>query len=667
MRYLFLIIALFLCIKLIFSQNIFNYKIKEEFDQYNNYKINHLSYKDLNNNVITTKYCLIPNIYDQNVFGDQLSKILESYVTMFKITKDKAYLYKFVLQSLCIMRNRHDFSGVNNEPRWSDKNYHDSYIVAAFSKFIYLIKIEYPSLFNESIYPFDEINPSNYLPNSCNCNIFGISFNTFGQYAEWLENRCGETLWWFINNGYWNNQKGVKKNNYPNSEINEVNQQIGFARAFLYVGLSALEPQFLLNSFIIASNFKKPISFYDRCNNRVFFNNQMFILNSNNSYWWYHAGWSLHERQCQTYFNEPDFNAYTEYIEDISHGEIVTWFPIEFYELFPNLYFTSTDMVRLRNMFVNHIYDGNGGFYNNTKGTDVKIFYNNSCSPNNCPHNFHEERSFGYVKLSKFDNYVGVTGILNPYQILINYYYNNKTGANTLPNGYDGQTNKGHAELVEAQWQRECTNLNLFNRDVVYNQDFFAKNNLTISPKEFSYLNKQNDPPYAEPKTFIDNGNVNRFVVEPTINSTFEAANSITIKSGTHFKKGSNVHLNINPNLCSSGNLRVNSNNSIINNKTIDSLVSIVSKITNNSNDLNIESSLIIYPNPSRSGVFNLATYNLSNYNVIIIDIQGKIVYEKNNVNDNNYIIDISTQNKGIYIFKIISNQAVLTEKLVVN
>ncbi|GAB4259801.1 MAG: hypothetical protein Kow0079_16820 [Vicingaceae bacterium] len=78
-------------------------------------------------------------------------------------------------------------------------------------------------------------------------------------------------------------------------------------------------------------------------------------------------------------------------------------------------------------------------------------------------------------------------------------------------------------------------------------------------------------------------------------------------------------------------------------------------------------SEFLIYPNPNKNGIFNISSDNLSNYHVIVIDIQGKIIYEKNNINDNNFIIDISTQNKGIYICKIISKDKVHTKKLVIH
>lgn len=184
-------IIILLLLSNILKSQYFNYSVKEEYDLFNEQEVNN-SYNP----------CLVPPNGDQGTFGDHIFPILESYVTMFKTTKDKAYLYKFVKEAICVIENRHDYSGINNEPRWATSMYHDGNIVAALSRFVYLIKIEEPSLKNELIYQFEEFKPSNYVPNTCNCNKFGITFNTFGQFADWVQGRVGETAYWFINNGY---------------------------------------------------------------------------------------------------------------------------------------------------------------------------------------------------------------------------------------------------------------------------------------------------------------------------------------------------------------------------------------------------------------------------------------------------------------------------------
>lgn len=90
-----------------------NLPLKEEYDIYNSHRIT-IEYNPCLKNIDT----------DGPDFGDGMAKVLEGYISMFEATGDKAYLNKFVLQSLCIMENRHDFNAPpsHNEPRWVNEN-----------------------------------------------------------------------------------------------------------------------------------------------------------------------------------------------------------------------------------------------------------------------------------------------------------------------------------------------------------------------------------------------------------------------------------------------------------------------------------------------------------------------------------------------------------------
>lgn len=293
------IVILFTLLSPILYGQYANYSVKEEYDLFNQQKVNN-SYNP----------CLLPANNDQGSFGDGLFPILESYVTMYKTTRDKAYLYKFVREAICVIENRHDFTPPiidpndptknlpNGEPRWSESMYHDGNIVAALSRFVYLIKIEESSLFYKTIYQFDELKPSNYAPNTCNCNKFGINFTTFGQFASWLQDRVGETAYWFIYNGYWQSFGGMEIFPYQNYPAH-INQQSGFARMFLFNGLTAVNNDFLFRAGLISVRSKGQLNLYDYCNTPNTFNNNVFILNqSKNSYWWYHAGYRVTPPNC---------------------------------------------------------------------------------------------------------------------------------------------------------------------------------------------------------------------------------------------------------------------------------------------------------------------------------------------------------------------------------
>ena len=110
------------------SQMYSSLQTKEEYDLFNNSEVNRF------------KPCLVSPENDQNNFGDGMAYMLEGYITMYKTTGDKGYLYKFLIQSLCIMENRHDIAGVNSDPRWSDAMYHDGNIIGSMAHFVHFIK-----------------------------------------------------------------------------------------------------------------------------------------------------------------------------------------------------------------------------------------------------------------------------------------------------------------------------------------------------------------------------------------------------------------------------------------------------------------------------------------------------------------------------------------------
>lgn len=62
------------------------------------------------------------NICPSNIpgnYGDGMSYVLESYIKMYETTKDKAYLIKFIINSICMQENRQDTRGATSDPRWA--------------------------------------------------------------------------------------------------------------------------------------------------------------------------------------------------------------------------------------------------------------------------------------------------------------------------------------------------------------------------------------------------------------------------------------------------------------------------------------------------------------------------------------------------------------------
>ncbi len=495
---------------IVHAQTYDQFNVKEEYDYFN---ANLMSrYKPFDS---------ITNLKD-NVYGDGMGYVLEGYITMYETTKDKDYLYKFVMQSLSIMKNRHDFRGVDYLiPRWDTSTssmYLTGNTLAPLARFVYFIKND-SLLKNTSIYPFD------FIKN----NSIGVTFTTFGDYANWLQDRCGETLWWFISNGYWTSE-GFRR--LGESTPAEINQQVGFGRSLLYIGLAANDTSFLAKAAIIANQFKSTISIKDKCFGGKY-RQPVFEITSNNAYKWYHAGWRVKHYPCNT--TSRNYNVYTQYIEDISHGVSSTWLVDDFLKYQPNTRFQQIDMVRFKNMFAKNVYGGNGIFHNTVSGADFPFYCGEGCNSTGKAPNFenYEFTPLSYMYLSDFDQYETTTPSV--YEIVMEDYRLKILGKIRISNQYGGQENKGHAEVVAAQWKREIFNLTLYKRDVVYHQDFFAKSKLTIAPLESSNAS------YAEPIEYQE------FKVEGNVSSNITAGEEIILKPGVHLSSGSNVTLSISP------------------------------------------------------------------------------------------------------------------------
>ncbi|HQD35218.1 MAG TPA: hypothetical protein PKU81_07030, partial [Bacteroidales bacterium] len=207
MKKIYLFTFLLIIVSDIIAQDYQSLRVKEEYDLFSTIMVNNYSPQ---NKYYTKDFDTNHTKNDINTittFGEGIARILESYITMYETTKDKAYLYKFLFQSLCIIEERPDHSlDSTKAPRWSfdPMIYLDGIILATLSRFVYFIEFIEPSLINEPIYQFDELKAEKYIPQSNYCNKFNIVFNTFGQFAHWLADRVIETLNWYINNGYWN-------------------------------------------------------------------------------------------------------------------------------------------------------------------------------------------------------------------------------------------------------------------------------------------------------------------------------------------------------------------------------------------------------------------------------------------------------------------------------
>jgi len=644
---------------IVHTQSYEEFTLKEQFDAYN-----------ANRLAINYLPCTRAADDDQGQFGDGMAYILEAYVTMYQTTRDKGYLYKFIKESICMMENRNDYAGLEAIPRWSPLMYHNGNIVAGLARFVHFVKLEEPALFSEELFPFPEVSGANE---------FALNFSTFGEYANWLQDRCGETIWWFISNGYWSNDFGFANEDtfgdaFTDFRASDVNQQAGFARALLFIGLTSSEPSFLDRANRIAELYHEYVVFYDNCEEEFYF--EPFLFQSpDNSYWWYQKTWGYQYGFCGVGFvPHPSISATTEFVEDISHAILVTSVPMDFYQFQPSTPFTTDDLIRFRNMFTKHAYNPTTSDFNvcvdgistATYSTSVDIGVN--LAP------------LGYMRLSEFDGADATATSPNVYEITMNYYldvmYNvGDIGDYFTSSGdvydYVGAQNRGHSEMVAEQWERECPNLTLFSRHVVYDQGFYAKGNLTIDPTAPPALGPGVDPgplfePYAEPKDVLS-----EFVVDPNVQSSITAVKSVHLKAGVHFAAGSRVHVYIDDEICVDGfgGFKTSSNSGHVakaldNNNTEDEAG--VEVVAQEQLLEEVESpSLQIYPNPN-NGSFTISGNFPSEtiFEMTIRDASGKLIYSGQVLANSSFDHSFPA---GIYFVSASTEKVNFQEKLIVS
>lgn len=75
-----------------------------------------------------------------------------------------------------------------------------------------------------------------------------------------------------------------------------------------------------------------------------------------------------------------------------------------------------------------------------------------------------------------------------------------------------------------------------------------------------------------------------------------------------------------------------------------------------------------VFPNPS-IGVFNIKGFNSlsSTISIQVLNLNGQIIYEKNENSNQNISIDLRNKPKGLYLLKILDNSKCQTEKIIIN
>jgi hypothetical protein len=494
------------------AQSLSELSVKEDYDYYNYLLKNKFS------------ACKSNFLSDSSSYGNKYAYVLESNLDMYELTKDKAYLYHFIEMSLCLVENRKDyFFDDFDKPVWVEKMYENGNILAALSRFVFVVNSNH--LNRESLYPFPFIAD----------NSFGKQFATFGAYSSWIQDRCGETIWYYLNNGNWTNRYGFKKS--PLDDVPaEINMQSGFARALLFIGICSGEELFLQKVSIIESLMLGYLEIDDGCNDFVHTIPVFATDTITNSYSWYHSGWKLLKDGCILHPFSDNSQAYTEYHEDIGHAILVLNMALDFYHYHASTNISVRNMERFKNMFTKKIYISPGNFANSVFGELGPIYFNGGAEP--YPEiNTLKVRALSYAPLSEFDCGNDATNSPGVYDIIMSLYESEYYHLDFLP--FSGLDNWGHAKVVRMQWDNSCPDLHLYRRQVVYNQDFWSKGDLMING-----MDERVDYTFMHPTDF----NLPVFEIDCGVSSKISASNEIDLKN-FHAKEGSDVHIFVNEEL----------------------------------------------------------------------------------------------------------------------
>ena len=662
------------------------YSIKEKFDDVYLASYNIPSFHPIGG----IDYDAVANVYAPVNLGTYRSGSLEALLVLYETTGDKAYLYKFLDQAIQIQALKDGGSMTNDPDFWTTESFYiNGRIIAPMAHFVYIVFSD-NNLYNAPIY---------------NSSLYG-NFTTFGSAANWLKTEVIETLTTAIRYPYWYDAVDDCGIGYPDDDCGnpgrpekgflndpdikdnkdacehkspaaEINKQAPWGVALVYAWRVTYNET--INTVLAQKLAKLAGFYYDLALDGNHYDSQ------SNSYQWQHGG----------------FNCDGGDMEDAGHATWDLWFATaynRFYnELYQNItsnaYFHDESMTRFRNTFTKNIYEPNQtGFYDKVDGSGSEwLFANSPVEAQQC---------LGWSGLYKWDGWDNTATTPNVYDILMGYYADNLDGItvndiSNLGEFWDAGRIMGFANLVFSQWEKEYFNLTLKNRDVVYNQDFFAKNILTVEPtakNDFTPLDN-NPPSFADPVITTPD-----FIIESGKTCNLVAGQEIIGKPGFHAMAGSSAHAYIDPTLMqlqSGGDGMRTANDTSYNSETTNVKNNISNKtaVSQQRTQQKQAKQIFITPNPT-SGLFTLslsentvsdgsAKFTLSKAeglttSVFIYNELGQVVYQSTPLNIGSYStwstnqpinqlpIDLSAQPKGIYFVKVQSADKVYTEKVII-
>ena len=348
-----------------------------------------------------------------------------------------------------------------------------------------------------------------------------------------------------------------------------MNMQSAFGAALLYMGLANSTLLYLLKAIKMGKLYTDHLNLADGCFFSPFciprnFPDFNFIVQSNSSYKWYHKSLEVLYSgnkcfPCHPFTFQPKYGSFTALHEDVGHGvqDLIFPFVANRFGLSSggNIFFRDQiEMTRFRNTLAKNIWKGSSepfNFWNSVFGTDGPISDIGGMIPGTdfALPSYSNQWTLAYMPLYKFDMFDNTPKPL--YNIIMDYYLKSihPFGINSLSSLPRGRNIVywGLSEVVAAQWDKECPNLTLKKRMVVYDQDFTSQADLIVDPAAGNTFDINNNNSVAEPKISVP-----EFTIEPNVTVNMKAVNKIVLKQGFRTKTGSTFRAYLDPFACSS-------------------------------------------------------------------------------------------------------------------
>jgi hypothetical protein len=344
-----------------------------------------------------------------------------------------------------------------------------------------------------------------------------------------------------------------------------------------------------------------------------------------------------------------------------------------------DLFLNHAEMEKFRRMFLNNIYDetdseGLTKFNLRVDGTNTFLAEDDGQVPN-----AYKNLISAFMPFYQFDDN-GTVKSTTTYDLILQTMKNVWEGGN--PNNPNNNRSAldflsssaiggyGFSQVVRAQWDKECVDLVLFNRNLTYNQDFHAKHNLTINtlediPTEFlydsDYLFNPNTNQNSTALPVYQNSN---FTIPSGVTANITAGNSVSLKGEVYFNSGSEVSISSVTSNCYSGGRFSQSNNNLI--APIDSSTQKSVK-KNSMKQLDpIKPQINAYPNPFSSSITIEIEFTERPSNFILQNSMGQIL-QINTIFPGKTEVNLNHLKNGVYFISIISVEGIIKQKIIKN